>query len=108
MAKKTTDKKPADKKDAGKKSNAGKDDDESKVLTPSCPGLCWSQFDGCDVGETQGRNLDKRSTHPLRGRTLSQEATLVAPDNISQKHSKATEALTKIQVCAVIASRTHN
>ena len=40
MAKKTTDKKQADKKDSGKKSNARKDDDDSKVRTPSCLGLC--------------------------------------------------------------------
>lgn len=102
MPKKTADKKPADKKDTGKnkKSNAGKDVDDSKVRRLVLVGFDLGST--CEVGgrETQGRNLGERSTHPLRGMVPSHGASF-ANLKIPQKHSKATEALMKIQVCAI-------
>lgn len=101
MPKKTTDKKPANKKDASKKPNAGNGAEDSKVCSSAfvCIDLDSDRFD-TGWRKTQGRNLDKRSTHPLRGRILSQVTASIIPDNIIKKHSKASEALTKIQVSA--------
>ena len=104
MAKKTTDKKSGDKKDTGKKSNAGKDADDSKVRKFFSVGVDPGLMCVCVIGwrKTQGRNFNKRSTHPLRGRIPFQETNPITYDGISQKHSKATEALTKIQVSTAI------